>query len=1569
MEILKRSLSAFLALVLVLGMVPVNATAAELEIVEASGFAALGEELPLATATTDATEESVGSEPMETALPTEAADLTTEPTEVEETTEPSTEVTEPEDTEPTEAEKAEEPAADISGTCGENLAWSLSGEGSLIITGTGDMYDYALQEEVPWAAQTINIYSISLPNGLTSIGTNAFQNCFLVPEINIPDSVTRIGDYAFYACNGLTELKIPEHVTQIGKSAFGGCANITEFTLPEGIPNIPEELFNGCNGLTKVNIPESVTSIGNLAFGATSVAELTIPAAVTSIGDNLFLNRACGKITFKGSAPVIAASAFTDMTTEIYYPADNPTWTEEVRQNYGGTITWVAYEEQPGDTCGENLTWVFDEGTGTLTISGTGEMLDYNTADVPWKDYQEQVVKVVVDEGVTSIGSGAFANFSALTQVEIADSVTQMADSVMWITYGIFENCTSLVNVELPENLTAIGERTFQNCTQLESVEISDSVLSIGDAAFRDCSSLKGLELPENLQTMGSYIFDSCTALESVEIPGTVTNMAYYAFVNCTSLQKITLPDDLEDPLLWGMFSGCTSLTEADIGNLTGISMNMFEGCTSLTKVEFSDQLEAVYAFAFSGCTSLKTMSFPETLDILDVGAFDNCTALEEIYFTGDAFFCNEPDPIIFQNVVAKIYYPADNPTWTEAVRQNYGGTLTWEAYGNPELSLNLDNQPAEASMTVDMMDHPALTFTAQRGREVVEAVWASSNTKIAEVFGGEVRFIKPGEVTITATSGDEQVFVDLTLIYADTAKKLTASVADMPKIELQPEQTVQMTVSGDAQIPAEKLIFTSSNTAIASVNENGQITGGSKIGTAKITAAIAGDPLKRKVTLNVKVISAQITSVTLEPEEIKLKKDSQKQTFVITPSATWEHGEGALTSKSLKWTSSDTKLATVKTNPDGSAIVTVAANKVGTAVITATANDLRKNAGTMSLLVYDHMPRLESAKIELNPKMATGTDLGLNPGWVEQDGQVVENAITGVTVNRTDLEVVPVEGRWVLKAAPNVDIRNGTIKTQLKIVCADQKEYYLDIQVAVKSTIPAMSIIQENKMDLFYTDSQTDVTVTAKGAVVEKVELSGNEDFCMDEARVIHFTEALQAKFAANPKYKPSNKAVMSIYLEGYAHPVVKNVVIAITTSKMNLTTEPSSSTVNVNRKFHAEAEVSFSFYDKAAKQTLPLTEIDEVTLEGYELEVAENAVSLNFQGEKKTTLVLKVQKENWMYPVEVKHTVNVTTKDPTAKLTASTVTLNSNFPELGAETTPVLSTGNLTISDCLIYASKAEHASLFDVSYDADSNTIQAAIKEGAVPRAGSYAFTVTPVVPGVNGDVQLKSVSLKITVTDKKPEVTVSTKDKLNAIDPDSTVTFSVTKIANSSAKVEAVAIKENMNDGYLFDIVGDGTVSPEDQRFSLRLNAPEGEVVAKKTYKVVFTYTIGGKPFDSKPVSVSVTQGKLTIDAQPSYIRAQGSETRDAIRVVLRVADPVNAQMELIEFNGSKTTKDIIRAYDGYELTVDDNTGDLILKLFLNQSLTPGKTYKLVLNITPVGNTKGTKSTVVTLNIEP
>lgn len=453
--------------------------------------------------------------------------------------------------------------------------------------------------------------SVEIASSVTSIGEWAFAGCPNLKCVEIPSSVTGMGEDVFLNCQSLERIsvdasnksycsedgvlydknktslvcypdgkedetyKMPAGVQTIGDSAFDYCKALKSISVEASSRYFSSEdgvLFNKNktilivyplgkrevtyaipNGVTSAAgafryryvktliLPSSMKSIGNYAFYSAYIDNFEIPASVTSIGAEAF-NYGRSSVYYRGTEEQWNKIKFADFaeTSEIapseafknvYYNAKAPEFT------YSGS-------------CGGNLRWEFSG--GTLTISGTGKMDDWNNAyDSPWGTFRVYTDTIKIEDGVETIGAGAFYSFIALK------------------------------NVSMPSSVRSIGETAFSKCSQMKNINIPNSVTVIGNSAFSGCTDLKSINIPSGITAIEKYTFSGCAALMSVNIPLGVTAIGEYAF-NSSGLTDVYYGGDAEDWAAVLTGAGNDPLTEAEIH----YTPTKFAGMPTVTKTE-----------------------------------------------------------------------------------------------------------------------------------------------------------------------------------------------------------------------------------------------------------------------------------------------------------------------------------------------------------------------------------------------------------------------------------------------------------------------------------------------------------------------------------------------------------------------------------------------------------------------------------------------------------------------------------------------------------------------------------------------------------------------------------------------------------------------------------------------------------------------------------------------------------------------------------------------------------------------------------------------------------------------
>ena len=302
-------------------------------------------------------------------------------------------------------------------------------------------------------------------------------------------------------------------------------------------------------------------------------------------------------------------------------------------------VVSVTYTARPAlvasGKCGDSASWKLDA-DGVLTITGAGPMADYSqpTSDncAPWRTYANDIKKVVVQKGVTAIGSYAFASLERVTSVTIPEGVTSIGSSA-------FENCGlmaygGLGAVTLPEGLTTIGSSAFSG-SYMDSLTLPESLRTIGNSAFLFCS-LRELTIPDGVTSIGTGAFYNAS-LTSVKLPASGVTLGDSLFQECENLTDVTLPADLT-VIGPSMFENCGSLKNVTIpSGVTHIGNAAFAACEALPEIRLPDGMEALGSEAFVGCRAVTKVYIPRSLTSIGEAAFRICEGLTDVYYGGTA--------------------------------------------------------------------------------------------------------------------------------------------------------------------------------------------------------------------------------------------------------------------------------------------------------------------------------------------------------------------------------------------------------------------------------------------------------------------------------------------------------------------------------------------------------------------------------------------------------------------------------------------------------------------------------------------------------------------------------------------------------------------------------------------------------------------------------------------------------------------------------------------------------------------------------------------------------------------
>jgi hypothetical protein len=606
-------------------------------------------------------------------------------------------------------------AAEIAeeGTCGENAVYKLYDDGTLIISGEGE-----ISSRFSWSDE---ISSVVIEEGITGIGRRAFFVCSSIQSVIMPNSLVTIGEEAFDSCEGLTEISIPDGVRNIEREAFSYCKNLAQINMPDSVRSIEQGAFevteycmnqdnweNGvlycgnsildsdsslrgeysirdsvvciadaafkrCSHLTSIKIPKGITAIGQAVFSeCSSLESVEIPDTVESIGDSAFFDcRSLAEITIPYSVKTIEAGAFSlcESLSKIHIPYG----VASIGEQAFGYCSNLAEIDIPKSVT-ELGRWVFD-----------GTAYYYNRDN--WEN------------GLLYTGEHLVAADRDISgSVVIKDGTLNIADYAM-------NDCYDITSITLPQSLRTIGNRSIVSSNKLKSIFVPPNVTRIGERALPN--SLADITVSEDNKEYSSVNGNLYNKAKTVlikyaggktdkifELPDSVTEIDEYGLINCYKLTGVSVSENN------------TAFSSQD-----GVLFNKDKSELVLYPARKPDRhytvpliTESIRAYAFYDCRELRTLIVSESVNNIGTCAFYGADGLNAIFIPsatiwdmniGTRAFPNDEDNIV------EVYFGGDSDDWDDLVytyRENdlCGISVHYNMNGIPTPIIGEFNAPAD---------------------------------------------------------------------------------------------------------------------------------------------------------------------------------------------------------------------------------------------------------------------------------------------------------------------------------------------------------------------------------------------------------------------------------------------------------------------------------------------------------------------------------------------------------------------------------------------------------------------------------------------------------------------------------------------------------------------------------------------------------------------------------------------------------------------------------------------------------------------------------------------------------
>lgn len=1332
-----------------------------------------------------------------------------------------------------------------------------------------------------------------------------------------------------------------------------------DIVIPKDVVMIPESLFAGKN-IRKVTFAKgsALKTIEKGAFSGSTITEISLPGGVTEIAADTFKNCFSLKTVAMVEVTSVGNNAFENCSalTTVQIPNIK---TIGDRAFYGcstlSNISSLGTVETIGVEAFQNCVKLYSDEKDDLFVDGMNK-----------------------NPGIALISVGDRAFYGCTSIKTVGMKYTQ---SDITFGSGVFQNCTALTEIWLPESLNMIPDRTFMGCKTLVNVTFGKNTDSIGASAFQDCKALTSLLLPEDVKTIGASAFENCTALKKVTFNTNLKTIGDSAFKGCTGLTTLDIKKNV-DTIEEDAFAACSALTKVTIrsyNSKTGLST------VKIAETAFPDKKANLTMEGYDGTVEEYAGVMRYTFNRMGTHSV-NCKVADDSTRSGKIASSVKKAA---EGEIVYITLTPDKDAVAKEIKVN-GSSLgiTLEKVNGTEItfSFEMPNKTATVTAYFGRSDKAQDNYTVSMSRKS-EADWNSSKQTLTFSRIGQLAYL---QVKNTKDTNVEPWMFDLTssrskvaVISADGTIRSVGKGSCM--ITLHPknggtDKTIRVVVDGENK-NADSLSFSFPQGSLG----KGQL----------LTDEETGLPVIR-FTKSAMAVSARDFEVELQA------KDEDGNSMAVE--ADWSVVDTAIATVNEKTTGNNKNRITINKGVNGETAVTVSVKRP---YRDEDGDKLDPIKAKFIVQVINAAPRLEEQEITVNSNSQIGTPITLVPCYgyeYKEDSLVVKKIVEkkGVTYYEScGFEIT--DGRISGGEKAGTYENQYVIEGKLKADGSTFRVKLPKITVIGSNLNPTLKMT--GKLNLFYVDptatGSVTVTQSLKKETVEKYILKA--DTTKDEGST--FTQNFKVEMDADGKavisrtdqelVKDEGKTITSgylvIYYKGYENPLFRKITIPTTTAKPSVALEKTKLTVSTY--LDAEEIYDLAVLDKTTKKALPMDEVSVNTLKSATaVQSVLKGVSVTDEGKirvelteapmKSGKLVLSVKQNTWSSTMDLTLNVAVTKTLPKVTLSASALNLSKESPAGSVSVKwdqKEAQLDNSTGTDGeieLTYAGSKKYA--------ADAAGIKVIYRDGRIMASmdsgvstGSYKFTFTPewkfgqYTPVVK---KVTPVSVTVKVVKNSPIVTITGKGSLDLVDRTTSVVYTPSlKYTNASVKDVSIQEWKKVDGKYVLvteavelsekEQAADSETAHYTEHFRIVCDKTTGKVAlyARDTakfyktsgYKIALTYTLEKDnllfrttgAYSTKQASVSVKQTLPDVKSSLSSITMFAGERYNAQRIHAFTVKSSKTGRKIQNVKWAKGTADEIK--EAIKVSYDAETGKVTMRLTTPSAVKLSTTYDLKL----------------------